>query len=58
MASRTKDMTQGSPAKLILFFTLPILAGNIFQQLYSLVDTPVVGRVGGSIIFPWGCKQP
>lgn len=47
MASRTKDMTQGSPAKLILFFCLPILAGNIFQQFYSLVDTLVVGRVEG-----------
>ena len=47
MPSRTKDMTQGSPARLILFFCLPILAGNIFQQLYSLVDTFVVGRVEG-----------
>lgn len=47
MASRTKDMTQGSPTRLILFFTLPILAGNIFQQLYSLIDTLVVGRVEG-----------
>ena len=47
MASRTKDMTQGSPTKLILLFTLPILAGNVFQQLYSLVDTLVVGRVEG-----------
>lgn len=47
MASRTKDMTQGSPTKLILLFMLPILAGNVFQQLYSLVDTLVVGRVEG-----------
>ena len=47
MASRTKDMTQGSPTRLILLFTLPILAGNIFQQLYSLIDTLVVGRVEG-----------
>lgn len=47
MSSRTKDMTQGSPTRLILFFCLPILAGNIFQQLYSLVDTFVVGRVEG-----------
>lgn len=47
MPSRTKDMTQGSPARLILLFCLPILAGNIFQQLYSLVDTFVVGRVEG-----------
>ncbi|MBP3637731.1 MAG: MATE family efflux transporter [Clostridia bacterium] len=47
MASRTKDMTHGSPTKLILFFALPILAGNLFQQFYSLVDTLVVGRVEG-----------
>lgn len=47
MASRTKDMTQGNPTKLILSFALPILAGNLFQQLYSLVDTLVVGRVNG-----------
>ena len=47
MASRTKDMTQGNPAKLLLFFCLPILAGNLFQQFYSLVDTLVVGRVEG-----------
>lgn len=47
MSSHTKDMTHGNPAKLILLFCLPILAGNIFQQLYSLVDTFVVGRVEG-----------
>ena len=47
MASRTKDMTQGSPMRLIVFFALPILFGNLFQQLYSLVDTLVVGRVEG-----------
>ncbi|MBQ8655408.1 MAG: MATE family efflux transporter [Clostridia bacterium] len=47
MQARTRDMTQGSPLKLILFFALPIIAGNLFQQLYSLVDTLVVGRVEG-----------
>ena len=36
--SRTKDMTAGSPVKLILGFALPVLAGNMLQQLYSLVD--------------------
>lgn len=44
---RTMDMTQGSPLKLIIYFALPIIAGNIFQQCYSLVDTLVVGRVEG-----------
>lgn len=47
MAARTKDMTHGSPTRLILFFCLPIIAGNLFQQLYSLVDTLVIGRVEG-----------
>ena len=42
MPSHTKDMTQGSPTKLILQFSLPLLAGNILQQLYNLVDTLVV----------------
>ena len=47
MPSRTRDMTHGSPTRHILLFCLPILAGNLFQQLYSLVDTRVVGRVEG-----------
>ena len=43
----TRDMTQGSPTRLILGFCLPIVAGNLFQQFYSLVDTLVIGRVEG-----------
>ena len=31
----TKNLTEGSPAKLIFFFTMPLIAGNIFQQLYA-----------------------
>lgn len=42
-----KDMTEGSPAKLILFFTLPLIAGNIMQQLYAFIDTLLVGRFLG-----------
>lgn len=45
--ARVKDMTKGSPVKLILGFALPLMFGNIFQQLYSMVDTIVVGRVVG-----------
>ena len=45
--AHTRDMTQGSPTRLILGFCLPIVAGNLFQQFYSLVDTLVVGRVEG-----------
>ncbi len=44
----TKDMTQGEPFKLILFFSVPLLIGNIFQQLYSMVDTIIVGKIIGT----------
>ena len=40
----TKDMTTGNPVKLILFFSIPLLIGNVFQQFYSMVDTIIVGR--------------
>ena len=45
--ARTKDMTNGNPVKLILFFALPILAGNTLQQFYSLVDSLIIGRLVG-----------
>lgn len=37
-------MTKGNPYKLILQFALPLMLGNIFQQMYTLVDTMVVGK--------------
>lgn len=37
--SQTKDMTIGNPSKLILAFGMPLLAGNLLQQLYNMVDT-------------------
>ena len=43
----TKDMTQGSPMKLILAFCVPLLLGNLFQQFYSMVDTIIVGKYLG-----------
>lgn len=43
-----KDMTKGEPFKLILWFSIPLLLGNIFQQLYSMVDTIIVGKVIGT----------
>ncbi len=43
--ARTRDMTTGSPMMHLILFTLPIIAGNAFQQLYSLVDSFVVGQV-------------
>ena len=42
-----KDMTKGSPAKLIFTFALPLMLGNIFQQLYTVVDTAIVGQFVG-----------
>lgn len=43
----TKDMTNGSPMKLILGFSVPLLFGFLFQQFYNLVDTLIVGRYLG-----------
>ena len=43
----TKDMTNGSPMKLILGFAFPLLFGFLFQQFYNLVDTLIVGRFLG-----------
>ena len=52
----TKNLTQGEPAKLILMFTLPLIAGNIFQQLYAFVDTLIVGRfLGVEALAAVGC---
>ncbi len=42
-----RDMTQGSPLKLILGFAVPMAVGNIFQQLYSMADTIIVGKFVG-----------
>ena len=43
----TKDLTTGSPMKLILSFMLPLVFGLLFQQVYSMVDTIVVGKFLG-----------
>ena len=45
--ARVRDMTQGRPAKLILSFALPLMLGNMFQQMYTMVDTMVVGKFVG-----------
>lgn len=51
-----KSFTAGSPAKLIFAFTLPLIAGNIFQQMYSLIDTLIVGRtIGVNALAAVGC---
>ncbi len=43
-----KEMTAGKPGKMILNFTIPIFIGNIFQQLYSMADTVIVGKFVGN----------
>lgn len=47
MATHIKEMTEGKPAKLILTFALSLTLGNVFQQLYTVVDTMVVGKYLG-----------
>jgi putative MATE family efflux protein len=42
------DMTMGSPYQLIFIFSIPLLIGNIFQQLYNMVDSIVVGNFVGT----------
>lgn len=44
----TRDLTEGKPLKLILSFAAPLLFGMLFQQLYSFVDTAIVGRYLGT----------
>lgn len=47
MAARVQNMTEGKPLRLILAFSLPLMIGNVFQQLYTVVDTMVVGQALG-----------
>ena len=47
MTERIKNMTEGRPLSLIVTFALPLMAGNVFQQLYTVVDTMVVGKALG-----------
>ena len=42
-----KDMTTGREWKLILSFTLPLIGGNLLQQIYSLADSLIVGNFAG-----------
>ncbi len=47
-SSQMKDLTVGNPRQLIMEFAIPIFIGNIFQLLYSLVDTRIVGSTLGN----------
>ncbi len=46
--SQTTNMTEGNPTGLLLRFAIPMLIGNLFQQLYNLVDSIIVGQYVGA----------
>ncbi|MCR4733767.1 MAG: MATE family efflux transporter [Treponema sp.] len=48
MKNNITDMTVGSPTRHILVFALPLLIGNVFQQLYNMVDSVIVGNYVGA----------
>ncbi|MCR5061746.1 MAG: MATE family efflux transporter [Treponema sp.] len=48
MKSKITDMTVGSPSRHILTFALPLFIGNLFQQLYNMVDSVIVGNYVGA----------
>lgn len=48
MADRTTNMTEGNTVKLILLFSVPMLIGNLFQQLYNIADSVIVGQFLGA----------
>ena len=47
MKTRTRTLTAGTPLRVIVAFTLPLLIGNLFQQVYQFTDAAVVGRMVG-----------
>ena len=47
MYNRIHNMTQGNPVRLIICFALPLMLGNVFQQMYIVVDTIIVGKALG-----------
>lgn len=49
--AKTVDMTQGSPVRLLIQFSIPILIGNLCQQAYTLADRIIVGRFVGDTAF-------
>jgi putative MATE family efflux protein len=54
-----KDLTSGNESKLILQFAMPMLLGNVFQQLYSIIDSIVVGRfIGKEALAAVGASFP
>ena len=44
MGESTKDMTKGNPRQMIISFAIPLMLGNVFQQMYTVMDSVIVGR--------------
>ncbi len=58
VSKKTNDMTVGSPIKLILWFAIPLFIGSIFQQIYNVVDTVIIGhRLGDMAIASIGATS-
>lgn len=54
--SKTLNMTEGKPLRLLIRFALPLMLANVFQQLYTVVDTAIVGKgVGMFALAALGC---
>ena len=47
MKTHVKLMTEGKPVRLIVTFAFPLMIGNIFQQMYSVADSMIVGKTLG-----------
>ena len=43
--AKARDMTRGSPARLLAGFALPLMLGHVFQQIYNVADSAIVGRL-------------
>ena len=59
MRSSTLNMTEGSILKNLVWFALPILIGNVFQQLYNVADTAIIGNIlGDNALAAVGASAP
>ena len=56
---KTGDLTQGSAFKCLIYFALPLLVGNVFQQLYNVADTAIIGNLlGDNALASVGASAP
>ncbi|AOR24096.1 MATE family efflux transporter [Clostridium taeniosporum] len=54
-----RDMTKGKPGKIVLLFAIPMVIGNIFQQVYNIVDSVIVGNfIGANALAAVGASYP